>query len=106
MNRFLALALLLLVQPGVAFSRDKQADRIASLISATDGATKETAFKVKSVAEEYQILRALHCKAELQSLIIGDDNHPYDMLDVTAPDGTRRQLWFDIKSFFGHEFGF
>ncbi|CAN5294150.1 hypothetical protein BH10PSE14_BH10PSE14_15900 [soil metagenome] len=105
MKVFLAIALLLLVQPGLALSRDKQADRIATLIAATDGATKETAFKVRSVDEEYQILRALHCKPGLQSLIIGDDNHPYDMLDVTAPDGTRRQLWFDIKSFFGHEFG-
>lgn len=105
MKRYLAVALLVLVQPGVALSKDKQADRIASLIAASDGATKETAFKVKSVDEEYQIVRALHCRAGGQSLIIGDDNHPYDMLEVTTPDGAKRQLWFDIKSFFGREFG-
>ena len=105
MKRYLAAALLLLVQPGLALAKDRQADRIASLIAATDGATKETAFKVKSVDEEYQILRALHCRPGVQSLIIGDDNHPYDMLEVTAPDGAKRQLWFDIKSFFGHELG-
>ena len=105
MKRCLAVALLVLAQPGVAFSQDRQADRIASLIATTDGATKETAFKVKSVDEEYQILRALHCRPGKQSLIIGDDNHPYDILEVTTPEGANRQLWFDIKSFYGREFG-
>ena len=105
MKRYLTAALLILVQPGAAFANDKQGDRIASLIAATDGATRETAFKVKSVGEEYQILRALHYQPGVQSLIIGDDHHPYDMLEVTTPDGTKRQLWFDIGSFFGHELG-
>lgn len=102
MKRFLAAALLLVVQPGSALAKD----RIAALIASTDGATKETAFKVKSVDEEYQILRALHYQPGVQSLIIGDDHHPYDMLEVTAADGTKHQLWFDIQSFYGHEFGF
>jgi hypothetical protein len=84
-------------------AKDKQ-DRITMLIASTDGASKATAYKVKSVDEEYQILRALHLKSDQQDLIIGEDKHPYDMLTVTGEDGTKRELWFDIKSFFGHEF--
>jgi hypothetical protein len=103
MKHILAAILLLAVPTGV-IARDKT-DRIEKLIASTDGATKATAYKVKSVDEEYQILRALHLKPEQQDLVIGDDKHPYDMLTVIAEDGAKRKLWFDIKSFYGHEFG-
>ena len=102
MKRILAAALLL-AMPTVVVAKDKT-DRIEKLIASTDGATKATAYKVKSVDEEYQILRALHLKPSQQDLVIGEDKHPYDMLTVVAEDGAKRELWFDIKSFFGHEF--
>jgi hypothetical protein len=97
-------ALLLLSVPGTAMAKEKQ-DRIEKLIASTDGASKATAFKVKSIDEEYRILRALRLKSEMQSLVIGDDGHPYDRLTVVAEDGTKRELWFDIKSFYG-SYGF
>ena len=103
MKHMLAAALLLAVPAGV-MAKDK-IDRIEKLIASTDGATKATAYKVKSVDEEYQILRALHLEPEQQDLVIGDDKHPYDVLTAVAEDGAKRQLWFDIKSFYGHEFG-
>ncbi len=98
------LLLALIAVPLSAHARD-DSDRIAQLIASTDGRTKETAFKVKSVAEEYQILAALKLKPGSQDLIIGPDRHPYDMLTATdSATGADREVWFDIKSFYGKEF--
>ena len=102
--KLLLAAFLLLSAPGTATAKEKQG-RIEKLIASTDGASKATAYKVKSVDEEYQILRALRLKPEQQSLIMGDDGHPYDRLTVVGEDGTKRELWFDIKSFYG-SYGF
>jgi hypothetical protein len=80
------------------------ARRIANLLAATNGATAETAFHVRSVREEYQILGALGLCPEMQSLI-QQGRHTYDMLSARDPrTGATRELWFDISSFFGHEF--
>ena len=80
------------------------ARRIASLLAATNGATAETAFHVRSIREEYEILGALGLCPEMQSLI-QQGRHPYDMLSARDPrTGATRELWFDISSFFGHEF--
>jgi hypothetical protein len=98
--KLILAAFLLLSVPGTATAKEKQG-RIEKLIASTDGASKATAYKVKSVDEEYRILRALGLKPEKQSLIVGDDGHPYDKLTVVAEDGTKRELWFDIKSFYG-----
>ena len=102
--KIILFAALLLAVPTNVVAKDKS-DRIEKLVASTDGATKATAYKVKSVGEEYEILRALHLQSDEQALIMGDDGHPYDRLTVTGEDGTKRELWFDIKSFFGKEFG-
>ncbi len=71
------------------------------------GSTKETAYKVNSIAEEYAIMRKLGLRVGMQALIMGEDGHPYDMLSGTDPNtGEKRDVWFDIKSFFGKEFSF
>ena len=69
------------------------------------GSTRETAYKVKSIGEEYAIMRKLGLRVEMQALIF-DGDHPYDVLTGTDPNtGEKREVWFDIKSFFGKEFG-
>jgi len=104
--RKLIIATLAALMPVCVHAADKH-DRIATLIAGTDGLTRQTAFKVKSVDEEYQVLAALGLKAEQQDLIMGDDGHPYDMLTAVDPrTGAKREVWFDIKSFFGKELGF
>jgi hypothetical protein len=82
-----------------------QTDRIDRIMADTDGKTRETAYKVKSVREEYEILRRLKLRPNEQSLVIGDDNKPYDMLIAIDPaTGSKVELWFDIGSFYGKEF--
>ena len=95
-----------LVPACAADARDRRGERIAALIASTDGATKESAYRVASTTEEYLILRARHLVPGTQSLIIGDDHHPYDMIEATDPRGATIKLWFDIASFYGREFGF
>lgn len=78
--------------------------RIADLLASTTGAAAETAFHVRSIREEYEILGALGLCPQMQALIFRGD-HPYDMLSTLDPrTGAARELWFDISSFYGHEF--
>lgn len=78
--------------------------RIASLLAATDGATAERAFRVRGIHEEYEILGALGLCPRMQSLT-QQGRRSYDVLSAIDPrTGAARDLWFDITSFFGHEF--
>jgi hypothetical protein len=78
--------------------------RIASMIAATSGASAQTAFHVRSIREEYEILGALGLCPEEQSLV-EQGGRPYDRLSARDPQtGAARALWFDISSFYGHEF--
>ncbi len=72
---------------------------IAKIISRADGMTKKTAFKVRSVQEEHQVLAALGLAPGTQSLVITDK--PYDQFDATdSRTGATREVWFDISSFY------
>jgi hypothetical protein len=78
--------------------------RITELLAATDGASAARAFHVRNIPEEYEIVGALGLCTTMQSLI-EQNNRPYDMLSTVDPrSGATRELWFDISSFFGHEF--
>jgi hypothetical protein len=73
----------------------------------TPGSSAETAYKVKNIGEEYAIMRKLGIKVDMQSLIMGEGGHPYDVLSGTeAKTHEKREIWFDIKSFYGKELGF
>jgi hypothetical protein len=97
----IAAALLLLLAVPQAPLR-VQNDRIAKVMGKTDGKTRETAYKVKSVDDEYEILRRLGLRPNGQSLVMDDKGHPYDMLQAVDPaTGKEVELWFDIGSFFG-----
>jgi hypothetical protein len=82
-----------------------QDDRIAEIMAKSDGKTKETAYKVRSIDDEYAILRRLKLRPNEQSLVMDDKGHPYDMLQAIDPaTGKQVELWFDIESFFGKGF--
>lgn len=68
------------------------------------GATRDTAIRVQSVDEEYRLLRKMGLTPNQQSLVVGDDGKPYDVIDCVDATGVARQMWFDISSFFGKGF--
>jgi hypothetical protein len=79
--------------------------RIAKVLAKDDGRTQKTAYRVKNVDEEYEILRVFGLQPGVQSLVGGDNGKMYDMLEAKNPKtGETVQLWFDITSFFGAGF--
>ncbi|WP_088309098.1 DUF4919 domain-containing protein [Novosphingobium sp. B 225] len=84
----------------------KVSKRLAKILAKSDGRTQATAYKVSSVADEYAIMRVLGLQSEQQALII-PKGKAYDRLTATDPNtGAKREVWFDISSFFGRGFGF
>ncbi|HEX5182763.1 MAG TPA: hypothetical protein VFW19_06370 [Allosphingosinicella sp.] len=99
-----AALLLALAAPPPSDDAPSPSSHVQELLRQTDGSTRERAFKVGSVPEEYQIVRALGLRPKSQSLV-SDHGHMYDLLTVTDPKtGGERALWFDIDSFYGKEF--
>lgn len=79
--------------------------RIAKVLEKGDGRSEKTAFRVKSVRDEYEILRTFGLEPGVQSLIIGTNKKPYDRIEAKNPKtGETVELWFDISSFFGSGF--
>jgi len=72
---------------------------ISKILSRGDGASEESAYKVKSVHEEYEILAALGLTPGKQSLV--QKKKPYDVIEATDQrTGATREVWFDIGSFY------
>jgi uncharacterized protein DUF4919 len=72
---------------------------VAKILSKGDGRSEQTAYKVASVHDEYEVLAALGLTSDRQSLVI--KKKPYDVLDAKDPrTGEVRQIWFDISSFY------
>ena len=67
-----------------------------------DGSSIKNAIKVKSVSEEYQIVRKLcpNCKMNGQALLSEGNKH-YDLLNLTNEKGEKVKYYFDINSFYG-----
>ena len=75
-------------------------DHIAKIMARADGASPETAYKVASVRDEYEIVAALGLTVKSQALVMRGKK-AYDLLEVADPrDGSPRRLWFDINSFY------
>jgi hypothetical protein len=69
--------------------------RIAKIMSKGDGRTKESAYRVSSVKQEYQILAVLGLEPVSQALVIDDKS--YDLLKARDPKtGAERDVWFQI----------
>ena len=95
------IALAVISGPIPASAADQSASpskHIAKILSATDGATQETAYKVSSVHEEYQVIAALKLTPKVQSLVV--KNKPYDVIEAADETGATRKIWFDISSFY------
>ena len=74
--------------------------RIAKIIGRNDGRSADSAFKVRSVREEYEILAALGLEPGTQSLVATNKGN-YDVIHAKdVRTGTQREVWFDIGSFF------
>ena len=73
--------------------------QVMKIISRADGKSPETAFKVGSVREEYEVLMALGLTPKSQALVV--KKKPYDLLTAIDPStGSEREVWFDISSFY------
>lgn len=97
------LAVILALTGAPAFVADPRLPRRMEKANiGRDGATAETAYKVQSVREEYQIARALGVRTRSQALV-EQDGKMFDVLSGTDADGKKRELWFDISAFFGAE---
>jgi hypothetical protein len=97
----LIAALTLGVAPPVEGAPPPPPRRIVKIIERANGASAETAFKVRNVGEEYQVIQALGLDMRSQALrFVG--RRFYDVLTVDdLQTGEERELWFDISSFFG-----
>jgi predicted RNA-binding protein associated with RNAse of E/G family len=96
---FAAVALALLPAPAIA-EGPPPSRHIARIMARADGGSPETAYRVSSVRDEYEIVRALGLEVKSQALVFR--KKPYDILTVVDPkDGSTRDLWFDIGKFFG-----
>lgn len=65
---------------------------LQSITASGDGKSKETAFKVISVAEEYYVLDEIGAELIEQTLDI-----PCDVMNVRLRDGTETTLYFDVS---------
>lgn len=81
----------------------KISKRLAKILARGDGRSANTAYKVTSVGQEYEILRVLGFVSHRQALVMQDKT--YDVLSAENPEtGEKREFWFDISAFFGRMF--
>lgn len=104
--RLAVAALAFVVSLPAPEAQAKDNKRIEKLLASADGRTQQSAYKVRSVAEEYEILGALGLEPGSQSLIMGDGGKAFNMIEATdAAKGETREVWFNISSFFGRSIG-
>jgi len=97
MRAILWMCLLLVAQ--AAQADPPMSKHIAKLLARHDGKTRESAIKVSSIAEEYEVATALGLKVVEQSLV-EIEKKPYDRLKVVDASGTASELWFDISGIY------
>lgn len=87
-------------QVGASSESTQTTDEVS--VSERDGTSYEKAIIAKSIPDEYNWLKKNHpgCQFMQQSLR-HYKNVPYDVLTVKLPDGTKKDFYFDISSFFG-----
>ncbi|MGF7149514.1 hypothetical protein FHS96_003165 [Sphingomonas zeicaulis] len=80
-------------------ARPVPSKHIAKIMERGNGLSPETAYKVSSVRDEYQIMAQLGFEVSSQSLVV--QRKPYDVLEGKDADGQTRKIWFDISKFYG-----
>ena len=75
---------------------------IQSILNSGDGKSKEKAYVVASVHEEYVVLRVLKLQPGEQSLV-SDQGHSYDLLEAKDPaTGKTVELYFNVDVSMNH----
>ncbi|PJF42514.1 MAG: hypothetical protein CUN50_03825 [Candidatus Thermofonsia Clade 1 bacterium] len=77
---------------------------IHSLLSSGDGRSPESAFKVITLREEYELLRALSLESLGQRLIAHNERY-YDVLSVQDANGAQGEIFFDVTAIIKHARG-
>ena len=78
---------------------------LRSVTGDRDGLTPATAWNAAAVDEEYFALMLMGRRVDGQSLVNGKDG-VFDLMHTTdRKSGAKGDIWFDIASFFGKEFG-
>lgn len=78
---------------------------LRSVTGDRDGRTQATAWNAASVEEEYFALMLMGRSVDGQALVNGKDG-VFDRMHTTdRKSGAKGDIWFDISSFFGKEFG-
>ena len=84
--------------PTIPADAQRLSSHIRGVLASGDGKTLETAYKVDSVRDEYQVAAALGLRIKSQTMIGG--KFPRDVADVEDADGNTRKIWFDVSSFY------
>ncbi len=91
------LALGQLGQLGDAAREQKIATGIfKSMMPNGDGKSREHAFVVISIAEEYELMAAQRRRRVGSQALIHDKDHSYDMIEAAGADGEKFELYFQI----------
>mgnify|MGYP000471760804 CR=1 FL=1 len=71
-----------------------------TVVASANGTGPDDAYVVKSVAQEYEVLRLLGLESQGRELHV-IDGHPFDLIDAIDPQTQEtRDVWFDISRFF------
>lgn len=84
--------------PTIPADAQRLSSHIRGVLASGDGETLETAYKVDSVRDEYQVAAALGLRIKAQTMIGG--KFPRDVVDVEDADGRTSKIWFDVSSFY------
>jgi hypothetical protein len=72
-----------------------------TILASANGTGPDDAYPVRSVAQEYEILRLLGLQSRGQALHT-INGRPYDVITAVNPStGQQRDVWFDISRFYG-----
>ena len=83
-------------------SRSSTNSEIASADSERDGSSIEKAVIAKNVSSEYEWIAKNYPNSQvLRQALISKGKKHYDKLTVKLADGSERDFYFDINSFFG-----
>lgn len=58
----------------------------------------------EGVDAEFEFIQRLYSDFELDNQnFIGEKDKKYDLLIIKLPDGTKKEIWFDVTDFCGRE---
>lgn len=72
-----------------------------TVIASANGTSAQDAYRVSSLAQEYEVLRVLGLEPRSQALHV-INGQPYDVITAFNPRTQEtRDVWFDIARFYG-----